>query len=142
MSGGTDLAAALVHGDADAVAAALARDPELVTREVPGTGRRTGLVRHTELSYAPSRPVRVAVRSRGGRVEIDDVGGAVAMAGRPRGWREAAERAVAALGWNVTRDGVVFVQAAADRDVDDLVRRTAEASLAVRDAILALEDNG
>ncbi|MET0816511.1 MAG: hypothetical protein ABWZ67_03105, partial [Solirubrobacteraceae bacterium] len=71
-----------------------------------------------------------------------DVGGAVAMAGRPRGWREAAERAVAALGWNVTRDGVVFVQAAADRDVDDLVRRTAEASLAVRDAILALEDNG
>ncbi|MET0687140.1 MAG: hypothetical protein ABW060_17600 [Solirubrobacteraceae bacterium] len=142
MSGGTDLAAALVHGDADAVAAALARDPELVTREVPGTGRRTGLVRHTELAYAPSRPVRVAVRSRGGRVEIDDVGGAVAMAGRPRGWREAAERAVAALGWNVTRDGVVFVQAAADRDVDDLVRRTAEASLAVRDAILALEDNG
>ena len=101
---------------------------------------RTGLVRHTALAYAPARPVRVAVRARGGRVEIDDAGGAVAMAGRPPGWREAAERAVAELGWNVTRDGVVFVQVAADRDVEDLVRRTAEASLAVRDAILALED--
>ena len=65
---------------------------------------------------------------------------AVAMAGRPPGWRDAAGHAVAALGWNVTRDGVVFVQATADRDIEELVRRTAEASLAVRDAILALED--
>ena len=80
------------------------------------------------------------MRERGGRVELDDVGGAVAIAGRPPGWREAAERVVAELGWNVTRDGVVGVIVTADRDIDALVRRTAEASLAVRDAILALED--
>ena len=35
-----DLGAALVLGDADAIAAALARDPGLVTREVPGAARR------------------------------------------------------------------------------------------------------
>ena len=102
---------------------------------------RTGLVRPTALAYAPARPVRVAVRRarRAGRDRRRWAAPSRWRAGRP-GWREAAGRAVAALGWNVTRDGVVFVQAAADRDVEELVRRTAEASLAVRDAILALED--
>jgi ankyrin repeat protein len=83
-------------------------------------------------------PVLVRVRRRGGRCEIDDRGWAVAEAGHPPGWREAAERT--ALGWNVARTGTVFVAVAADRDIDDLVRRTADAALAVRDAILALEE--
>ncbi len=56
----------------------------------------------------------------------------------PAGWREAAEHT--AIGWNVARTGAVFVAAAADRDIDDLVRLTADAALAVRDAILALEE--
>jgi ankyrin repeat protein len=83
-------------------------------------------------------PVLVRVRCRGGRCEIDDRGWAIGTAGRPPGWLEAAERAVAELGWNVARTGTVFVAAAADRDIDDLVRRTADAALAVRDAILDL----
>ena len=85
-------------------------------------------------------PVLVRVRCRGGRCEIDARGWAVAAAGRPPGWRDAAERTVAEIGWNVARTGVVFVVAAADRDIGDLVRRTADAALAVRDAILALEE--
>ena len=68
------------------------------------------------------------------------MGGAVEVAGRPPGWREAAERVVAERGWNVNRDGVVFVQAVEGRDIDALVRRTGEASAAVLDALLALQD--
>jgi ankyrin repeat protein len=81
-------------------------------------------------------PVLVRVRCRGGRCEIDDRGWAIGTAGRPPGWREAAERTVAEFGWNVSRSGRVFVAVAADRDIADLVRRTADAALAVRDAIL------
>jgi hypothetical protein len=80
------------------------------------------------------------VRRRGVRYDIDDMGGAVAVAGRPPGWLEAAERAVEALGWNINRDGIVFMQAVEGRDIDALVRRTGEASAAVLEALLALED--
>ena len=133
-------AAALLAGGArvgEGMAAVAADEVAVLLEEAAA---RHGLVRSTKRSYARGRPVRVGVRERGGRVELDDVGGAVAIAGRPPGWREAAERTVAELGWNVTRDGVVGVLVTADRDIDALVRRTAEASLAVRDAILALED--
>ncbi len=101
---------------------------------------RSGVVRETGLNYAPGRPIRVSVRSRGVRYDIDDMGRAVAFAGRPPGWLEAAERAVRALGWNVKRDGVVFVQAVEGRDIDDLVRGTGEASAAVLEALFALEE--
>lgn len=46
----------------------------------------------------------------------------------------------AALGWNINRQGVVFVQATAGRDIDALVRGTGEASTAVLEALLALEE--
>ena len=85
-------------------------------------------------------PVLVRVRCRGGRCEIDDRGWAVEAAGRPAGWLDVAERTVAELGWNVGRNGTVFVAAEADREIDDLVRGTADAALAVRDALLTLED--
>ena len=81
-------------------------------------------------------PVLVRVRCRGGRCEIDDRGWAAEAAGRRPGWRETAERAAAELGWSVSRSGRVLVAVAADRDVEDLVRRTADAALAVRDALL------
>ena len=81
-------------------------------------------------------PVLVRVRCRGGRCEIDDRGWALAAAGHPPNWRERAERAAASLGWSVSRSGRVHVGVAADRDIDDLVRRTADAALAVRDALL------
>ena len=101
---------------------------------------RSGTVRDTGLAYARGRPVRVSVRRRGSRYDIDDMGAAVEYAGRPAGWFEAAERAVEALGWNVSREGVVFVQAVEGRDIDALVRRTGEASMAVLEAVLALEE--
>jgi hypothetical protein len=47
---------------------------------------RSGLVRYTGLSYAPRRPIRVSVRRHGVRYDIDDMGGAVALAGKPPGW--------------------------------------------------------
>jgi ankyrin repeat protein len=81
-------------------------------------------------------PVLVRVRCRGGRCEIDDRGWALEAAGRPPNWRERAERAAASLGWSVSRSGRVLVGVAADRDIDDLVRRTADAALAVRDELL------
>jgi hypothetical protein len=100
---------------------------------------RNGLVREVDLTYVPGRPVYVRVRRRGRRYDIDDLGGAVEIAGRLPGWLEAAERVVAERGWNVNRDGVVFVQAVEGRDIDGLVRRTGEASAAVLDALLALQ---
>jgi ankyrin repeat protein len=101
---------------------------------------RSGIVRDTGLTYAPGRPILVSMRRRGVRYDIDDMGGAVAVAGRPQGWLEAAERVVAELGWNVNRKGVVFVQVVEGRDIDALVQRTGEASAAVMEALFALEE--
>jgi ribosomal protein L12E/L44/L45/RPP1/RPP2 len=98
--------------------------------------QRAGVVRVTPLTYVPGRPVRVRVRHREHRYDIDDMGAAVEIAGRPAGWRETAAKVVAAIGWNVNRDGVVFVSAVEGRDIDSLVRRTAEASVAVLEALL------
>lgn len=118
--------------------------PELVKQveagsDEPNDDERAGVLRVTGLSYMPGRPVRISVRRRERRYDIDDTGGAVAIAGQPPGWREVAERVVNAVGWNVTRDGVVFVQAVEGRDIDALVQRTAEISVAVLDAVLDME---
>lgn len=90
----------------------------------------------TELSYAPGHPVRIRIRRREHRYDIDDMGAAVALAGRLPGWEEAAALAVEAHAWNINRDGVVLMHAVEGRDIDALVRRTAEASVAVFDAVL------
>ena len=37
-------------------------------------GARTGILRVTERSYLPGRPVRISVRRRGHRYDIDDMG--------------------------------------------------------------------
>lgn len=103
-------------------------------------GTRNGILRVTDLYYMPGRPVRISVRRRGHRYDIDDTGTAAAIAGRPPGWRQAAERAVRSLDWNINRDGVVFMQAVEGRDIDALVRRTAEASIAVLEALLEIEE--
>ncbi len=100
---------------------------------------RTGVLRVTDMAYMPGRPVRVSVRKRGHRYNIDDMGTAVAIAGRPPGWREAAERAVQALGWNINHEGVVFMQTVEGRDIDAFVQRTAEASVSVLEALLEIE---
>jgi hypothetical protein len=95
----------------------------------------------TELHYSEDEPVRVHVRRRGRRAKIHDAGTGVALAGAPEGWLDAAERVVEGYGLNVNRNGVVFVPVVGDRvDADWLVSRVAEASLAVYDALLGLDD--
>jgi ankyrin repeat protein len=128
---------AIVRGEHEHAARLRAQHPAAL---LEGATERTGIVRETELSYLPGRPVRISLRRRGIRYDIDDMGAAVAIAGRPAGWLEAADRVVKALGWNVNRQGVVFVQATEGRDIDALVRRTAEASTAVLEALLALDE--
>lgn len=88
--------------------------------------------------YRAGAPVAVTRRTRGIRIDLDDGGRAVALAGRPAGWMQAAERAVEVEGMNVNRRGVVFVQGFAGRDRDRLERKVAAASLAVYDALLEL----
>jgi hypothetical protein len=104
-----------------------------------GEGERSEDVRVTALSYAPGRRVRIRVRRRQHRYDIDDLGGAIQIAGRPPGWRELVERIVREPGWNISREGVVFVTAVEGRDIERLVEGTARASLAALDAILELE---
>ena len=101
-------------------------------------GERSGILRVTSLSYTPGHPVRIRVRRREHRYYVDDMGTAVAIAGRAPGWRAAGERAVKALDWNINREGVVFMQAAEGRDIDAVVQRTAEASVAVLESLLEL----
>ncbi len=89
--------------------------------------------------YRTGEPVQVGRRTRGIRIDLDDGGRAVALAGRPPGWLAAAERAVEAEGMNVNRRGVVFVQGFEGRDLERLEGKVAAASLAVYDALLELQ---
>ncbi|MDQ6804075.1 MAG: hypothetical protein M3065_03720 [Actinomycetota bacterium] len=107
--------------------------------ELEDAAARDGILRVTSLSYMPGRPVRISIRRRGNRYDIDDMGAAVAIAGHPTGWHAAAERAVNVLGWNINRNGVVFMSAVEGR-VAVLVQRTAEASLTVLETLTEIED--
>ncbi|MGZ4179663.1 MAG: ankyrin repeat domain-containing protein [Solirubrobacteraceae bacterium] len=98
-------------------------------------------IRDVGRDYLPGRPVRIRVRLRGTNVDVDDLGGAVAVAGMPPGWLAAARRAVAELDWNVRRSGVVVMQAPRGRALEWIIARTAQASVAVCDAILQLGDD-
>lgn len=89
------------------------------------------------LRYGPGEPVRIRIRRRGRRYDLDDVGDAVRLAGKAPGWLEAAERAVEPM--NVSRKGVVFVPAFAGTDVEALTKRVAESARAVYDALVELE---
>jgi hypothetical protein len=92
------------------------------------------------LEYLAGEPVRVLVRKRGIRFDLGDEGGAVRIAGRPRGWRPVAERLVAEDGLNIARDGRVFVHVTQGRDLDALAALVAETSLRLCDALLDLQD--
>ncbi len=89
--------------------------------------------------YIAGEPVRVRVRKRGRRYDIDDRGAAAQLAGKSTGWREVAERVVDEDSVDANRAGVVFVGAVGGRDVARLAERIAENSLAVYAALLELE---
>ena len=89
--------------------------------------------------YFVGRPIVIRVRRRGHRVDLDDRGAAVELAGRPLGWLAVAERVVAETGMNVNRAGVVFVPALVGRDIETLARRLGQASKAVYAELLEVD---
>jgi hypothetical protein len=92
----------------------------------------------TDLRYGSTDTVEVVVRKRGWRFDISDGGRAVELAGRPDGWHEVAHSVVDTFAINVNRRGVVFVQSNEARR-DSLVRRVAECSLVLYEALLDRE---
>jgi hypothetical protein len=94
----------------------------------------------TDLTYPDGSAVVIGVRRRRQRILLDDRGEAVRQAGRPPGWRDAAERTVLREGMNLAPEtGAVFVPAVVGRDLDDLALRVARSSLDVLEALLELD---
>jgi hypothetical protein len=102
-----------------------------------GTARGE-LVVDSGLRYGDGERVEILVRKRLHRYTLSDRGRAIAKSGTLSGWREAAERAAEPM--NVDRRGNVFVPAVEGRDLQDLVVRLADASRAVHEALLGLDD--
>jgi hypothetical protein len=94
----------------------------------------------TGLAYLPGHQVRIYVRKRGGRYDLTDGAAAVTLAGRRGGWLATASDAVAGMGMNVNRRGVVFVTGFERRDVADLAMRLAECSRLVYVSLLESAD--
>jgi hypothetical protein len=102
-------------------------------------GERGATTFDSDLSYLPGEPVRVHLRKRDTRCELSDEGRAIALAGRPPGWRAAAQRVVDEAALNLARDGRIFVAINMGRDLDELAARVAATSADVYDAVLDLE---
>ncbi len=93
------------------------------------------------LQYRPLDPVRVRVTRRDHRVTVTDDGAAVAKAGRPVGWHEAADRVSDEMVVNVSRGGVVSLPVVRVGPGEaEIVRRIAEASLALYQDLLEITD--
>lgn len=90
----------------------------------------------TGLTYASGRPVRVRLRRRGHKADIDDLGGATVEVDLSDGWLEVARSSVEEDSLNVNRRGVVFVQAFAPELEPKLAPRVAEASRRLELALL------
>ena len=83
-------------------------------------------------------PIQVTVKRREGRVEVTDEGRAVALAGTPPGWREAARRVEAEYVVNVSRRGTVFLPVSRPFTVEEIEERIAAASTALYHDLLDL----
>jgi hypothetical protein len=134
------LVSAVAAGEDQLVAALLDAGVSPGALERIPHGHAAEVIRDTGLEYVPGRPIRVRLWVRDARVDVDDMGGAIAVAGTPPGWRQAAEAAVDQLGWNMRRNGVVCMQAPRGRRLAWIIQRTAIASAAVCEAILQLDD--
>jgi hypothetical protein len=104
-----------------------------------GWGEHGAETVESDLAYVPGEPVTVIVRKRTIRYDIGDDGRAIALAGKPPGWRQVAERLCAEQGMNLARDGRVWVAVTQGRDLDELAARIAELSAEVYDALLDLQ---
>ena len=122
---GVDDHVAEIRARLDAQLAALAGDGELQIA--------SGLV------YATSRPVLIRIRRRGRRYDLSDDGTAVSLAGKPPGWLDSVQRAVAVEAFNVNRRGVIFVPVVEGRDIAALVSRLALTSRTAYLTLLELE---
>ena len=95
------------------------------------------------LRYGGTDPVLVHVSKREGRFMFTDRATAARLAGRPAGWREAADAVVEEYIVNVSRQGEVFLPAVQRRELawlSALPQRIAEASVALYGALLELDD--
>ena len=91
--------------------------------------------------YGPGDPVLLRVTRRR-LVWIDDRSGAVVRAGTPPGWRDVADRLADELVVNIGRHGVVSLPVSrGGPGYDAIVHRVAEASLALYQDILDLEES-
>jgi hypothetical protein len=104
------------------------------------TGQGDEVVVDSGRRYTEGRPVEVRIRKRQYRYDIDDDGAAVRLAGKPPGWLPVAERVVEEFSLNVNRRGVVFVGTVYADWVEPLASRIGEASLAVYEALLELDE--
>ncbi len=92
------------------------------------------------LEYRPLDPVRVRVTRRDHRISVSDDGAAVARAGRPPGWRAAADGVSEQMVVNVSRSGIVSLPVVRVGPPEaEIVRRIAQASLALYQELLDLE---
>lgn len=113
--------------------------PQSLMDRAGDLGERGATTADSGLSYLPGEAVTVLVRKRGIRYDLGDEGRAIALAGRPPGWRAAAARVVGDAALNLARDGRVYVLAVEGRDLDALAAQVAETSANVYDAVLDLQ---
>jgi len=104
-----------------------------------GNREQGEVVLETALSYGTSEPVRVRVRKRGNRYDIDDDANAVRLSGKPQGWLEVAEGLMVAHGLNVNRRGAVHVPVHVGRDIAALVLSVADTSLTLYSALIEVD---
>jgi hypothetical protein len=91
------------------------------------------------VAYGPGDPVTVSVSHREQAITVSDEGRAIERAGAPQGWRVAADRVASELDVNVSRHGVVSLPVVRVGPGEDaIVRRIAEASLALYQELLEL----
>ena len=96
----------------------------------------------SSLAYKPGDPVTVSVRHREQAITVSDEGSAIERAGAPQGWRLAADRVAAEFDVNVSRHGVVSLPVVRVGPGEDaIVRRIAEASLALYQELLELSSD-
>jgi hypothetical protein len=117
-----------------------APDPQRRDAVAAPAPERHDAVVETGLEYRRGDPVRIRTVHRDRRTSVTDDGAAIARAGHPPGWREAAARTARELVVNVSRHGVVSLPVVrAGPPEHEVVRRIAEASLRLYQDLLDLE---